>query len=263
VDAVRACNGVVDSFHGDHIVATFNAVVPCSAHARRATHCAVNLATKLPTLGFHLRASIGIGTGKALVGNLGCASMKHFCVLGNVLPQAALLEQMTRLYPETEVLVPPRVAQEISTHFVVHPVDIVRCLPGLVRPGVISHVIGERSETTMDEWLYVLAEQSSDAASVLSDAYDLAAAGKIKDADAVAEKLAQAVREIQLDALAPAYERFCVLLANALGDPQQMPPCSDQGPFFRVLSDSSAISTAIPSTRMTMMTKTATPSSAV
>jgi class 3 adenylate cyclase len=262
VDAVRACNGVVDAFHGDQIVATFNAVVPCSAHPRRATQCAVNLATKLPTLGFHLRASIGIGTGKALVGNLGCASMKHFCVLGNVLPQATLLEQMTRLYPETEVIVPPRVAQEISTHFLVHPVDIVRCLPGLVRPGVISHVIGERSETKMDEWLYVLAEQSSDAASVLSAAYELAASGKVKEADAVAEKLAQTVKETQFDALAPAYERFRVLLAKALADPQEMPPCSDQGPFFRVLSDAAAISTAVPSTRMAMMTKTADPNSA-
>merc|ERR1719197_342384 len=144
-NAVIDCRGVIDSFHGDRFTITFNAAHRCAGHQRQATRCALRIASELVTGPHGLVTTAGISSGDALIGNAGSTALKRFCVFGHVLPQAALLERLAKLYPDAapHVLLAPSVAKVVTPAFVVQPVDVVR-LPGAkTEANVISVAIEE------------------------------------------------------------------------------------------------------------------------
>ncbi|WP_287278866.1 adenylate/guanylate cyclase domain-containing protein, partial [Ralstonia sp.] len=89
-EAAAAQKGVVQSFHGDHFVVTFNAVTACAAHARRGAVTALQLVAQAPSVGLRLPFRAGVATGKCLVGNLGSSEAKTFNTIGPAYVHAGL-----------------------------------------------------------------------------------------------------------------------------------------------------------------------------
>jgi hypothetical protein len=139
VSATAAERGVVDSFHGDQFVLTFNAAAACATHATRAPRCALRIAQRchqlttnggpavlgspidlLPSRSSFLFEQLstsnqsgsagvngpsvfvitaGVATGPARCGTLGCNQSRRFSVVGAPAPQAAALERLVRHHP--------------------------------------------------------------------------------------------------------------------------------------------------------------------
>ena len=77
---VREQKGVVAQFHGDHFLATFNAVSPAASPAKRAAIAAVKMSDVMKTM--QLRGSFGVSFGTATCGNIGCSDLKAYSVVG-------------------------------------------------------------------------------------------------------------------------------------------------------------------------------------
>jgi class 3 adenylate cyclase len=109
----RSGNGVVDAFQGDHFVITFNAVRAVGTPVISAARVALKIEERAQHEGLALGCfSMGLGGGRALVGNVGSATMKKSCTVGSVYTIAAGLEVLAK-----------RVGRTCVTHG--------RCLSGL------------------------------------------------------------------------------------------------------------------------------------
>jgi class 3 adenylate cyclase len=189
---VSDSRGVLSLFHGDHMVATFNAVKACAAHARKAVSVALALTESLPKTGFGLVATAGVATGRCHVGNLGSTGIKAFSTIGPAFAQATVLERLTCRYatdldatPSLDVppsaattyprvLATDRVIGEVQHHVRFQYVDII-VLPGGVRSliaAVLCPLSSEDTQGTKDaEWLYVVEQRDLSGASDRNSAF--------------------------------------------------------------------------------------------
>ena len=93
----RAEKGVVDSFQGDHFVLTFNAVRAVGTPGRNAALVSLAISTGAQHDGLALgQFSMGLSVGRALVGNVGSATMKKNCTIGAVYTNATGLERLSK-----------------------------------------------------------------------------------------------------------------------------------------------------------------------
>jgi hypothetical protein len=177
---VSDSRGVLSLFHGDHMVATFNAVKACAAHARKAVSVALALTESLPKTGFGLVATAGVATGRCHVGNLGSTGIKAFSTIGPAFAQATVLERLTCRYSvdgaaptsnsprafltTPRVLATDRVIGEVQHHVRFQYVDII-VLPGGVRSliaAVTEQLTPDDAKGAKDaEWLYVVGQQNN------------------------------------------------------------------------------------------------------
>jgi class 3 adenylate cyclase len=171
--------GVLNTFHGDHFAATFNAVRPCSSHARHCCVAALEIIKSAATTGFGLPLRGGIATGRSIVGNVGSRSAKAFATIGAPYRQATLLERLTRLY-QCRLLATKRTCEEVATVVTHRLVDILP-MPGSRRPVPIGAVLGLVKDLPSanpgtagfsgSEWLYVVANGDGDLNSVHNNAF--------------------------------------------------------------------------------------------
>lgn len=189
---VRNNNGVLHSFHGDHFVATYNAVRGCGSHARLASVTGMKLCKHIQTIGLGLKLRAGVSTGKCLVGNLGSNDMKGFNTIGPAFMQAAILERMTRLYGVgCRILAVKRTCLDISTHVRFRYVDLV-LLPGAAKPGLIGALTGECNASNAHrvndgndaEWLYVIG-RNVDADALHNEAFSALESGHVQEAQRI------------------------------------------------------------------------------
>ena len=92
----KAEKGMVLYFVADTIQVAWNAVSACPLQEERALNAALRIHEKFndPVP----RLSMGVAVGEAMVGNLGCSSMKNFCALGTVVSTAQVLQTLTPWY---------------------------------------------------------------------------------------------------------------------------------------------------------------------
>lgn len=180
-EAAAAHKGVVQLYHGDHFVVTYNAVTPCAAHARRGVSTAQQLATGAQAIGLKLGLRAGVATGKCLVGNLGSAEAKAFNTIGAAFTQAGLLERLARQYGTgCRVLATRRTLTDVATHFRYRYVDIVplpqvaTLVGAVLGPNVLSEGEADRS----GEWLYVIGSAAASTDDAINDAFCSLADGR-------------------------------------------------------------------------------------
>ncbi len=97
IKAAIGCDGMVNKFGGDSVMAVWNAPIGCQEHAALATEAAVSAQqalrelqeneTNLPRMEF----GIGINTGNALAGNMGSTDRLEYSVIGDVVNTASRL----------------------------------------------------------------------------------------------------------------------------------------------------------------------------
>jgi class 3 adenylate cyclase len=103
--AVGEERGVVDSFHGDHFLLTFNAASSCATHAIRAARCALRVGQRAAAAFGELgvRVAGGVASGPTRCGTLGSKDARRFSIVGAAVPQAFALEQLVRRHPRDAI----------------------------------------------------------------------------------------------------------------------------------------------------------------
>ena len=105
-DTIRECQGTVDKFIGDGIMAFWNAPNPVPDHAAEACRAALLAQERLAALRQRnaaegrplFRARIGLHTGDAVVGNFGTAERFAYTAMGDSVNLASRLEALNKVY---------------------------------------------------------------------------------------------------------------------------------------------------------------------
>jgi class 3 adenylate cyclase len=111
---IREHGGVVHTFIGDGLFASFNMPLACESHAVAAVRAALDIQRAVgsrtfgsPTFGDQgvaLATRIGISTGPVIGGDIGASKRMNFTLLGNTVNLAARLEELNKQYG-TRILV--------------------------------------------------------------------------------------------------------------------------------------------------------------
>ena len=121
VNAIQGRGGMVDKFMGDGIMAVFGAPLEDRACALNAVKAAQGMLKKLAALNCQLesegnppvRIGIGIHSGDAVVGNIGCPSKMEYTAIGDVVNTASRIEGLTKVL-KAEILISAAVQEAIG-----------------------------------------------------------------------------------------------------------------------------------------------------
>ena len=158
VSSIEQCakksKGVLDSFHGDHFMVTFNAMTTCALYMRGAVSFYCDLREMLD--GLRVEFTAGIAAGEATVGIIGSDTTRKFSVVSSVVTDAAMLERScVHLIPHARCLAYNTIASEAA--YVAH---FHYCRPLLFSYSAEkSHVLSiyrKTSPSAVDEWMYEL-----------------------------------------------------------------------------------------------------------
>ncbi len=129
-DAIFAHGGTLDKFMGDCVMAVFGAPVAHPDHASRAVWTAIEIERQIAEENTRRLAwgryrpvtvGIGIGSGEAVVGNIGARDRMDYTAIGDCVNTAARLQALA---PGGEILVTAAVEAQVG-----HEVDATRLTP--------------------------------------------------------------------------------------------------------------------------------------
>jgi adenylate cyclase len=162
VQTVFANAGTLDKFIGDGLMAHWGSIVSAGGQidATHAVKSGLQMRAALARLNVEWKArgwpvlefGIGINSGEAIVGNLGCEEKMEVSVIGDPVNLASRIEGATKQYG-LDLLIGDSVADLIGDAFVLRTVDLLR-VKGKTRPVEVFTVLGERDPNTAPlEWL--------------------------------------------------------------------------------------------------------------
>ena len=114
-DETFAEGGTLDKFLGDGVMIFFNAPTKEPRHAYKAVKLAIRLQNKIknaPELA--LDVSMGINSGRAVVGNIGSTKRSDYTAIGDVVNTAARIEEIT---PAGEIYIGDGTWQNLGSEF--------------------------------------------------------------------------------------------------------------------------------------------------
>jgi len=138
VPSIQRHGGVVNSFIGDGLFASFNLPLPVDSHAAAALKAALDIQRQLNNAELphkvHLPTRIGINTGMVVGVTIGAADRMTYTLLGDVVNVAARAEQLNKHYG-TQILATESTVREAGSGFV------SRCLGVATLPGRDGDVV--------------------------------------------------------------------------------------------------------------------------
>ena len=122
LEPIRAHGGVVNTFIGDGLFASFNMPLACENHACAAVRAAIDIQRAIGgrtfgDMGVALATRIGISTGHVIGGSVGAGRRLTFTLLGDTVNLAARLEQLNKDYG-TRILVSASTREACGDQFV-------------------------------------------------------------------------------------------------------------------------------------------------
>ncbi len=162
VQTVFANAGTLDKFIGDGLMAHWGSIVSegGESDACHAVKTALQMRAALAQLNVEWKArgwpvlefGIGINSGEAIVGNLGCEQKMEVSVIGDPVNLASRIEGATKQY-RVDLLIGEPVADLLGDAFVLRTVDQLR-VKGKTKPVGVFTVLGERDPNVpLPEWL--------------------------------------------------------------------------------------------------------------
>jgi adenylate cyclase len=126
IEAILQCDGMVNKFGGDSVMAVWNAPISCPEHALSATRAAVNAQQQISALQLkapHLpkmEFGIGVNSGKAIVGNMGSLDRLEYSIIGDTVNTAARLSAVA---PGGKVWIGSETFEHVKHQFEVIPLE--------------------------------------------------------------------------------------------------------------------------------------------
>jgi len=120
---IRAHGGVVNTFIGDGLFASFNMPLACEEHAVAAVRAAVDIQRAVTSRTFGDQGvcarypGFGISTGNVIGGSVGAGQRLSYTLLGDTVNLAARLEELNKQYA-TRILVSASTREACGDHFV-------------------------------------------------------------------------------------------------------------------------------------------------
>ena len=137
-DVILACEGTIDKYMGDCIMAFWNAPLDVSNHADHACESALSMFDELELLNkqrsdeaevegrefLPLNIGIGVNTGECGVGNMGSKQRFDYSVLGDAVNLASRLEGQSKTYG-VRTVVGPETAAQADGRFATLELDLI------------------------------------------------------------------------------------------------------------------------------------------
>jgi adenylate cyclase len=103
---VFACEGTLDKYLGDGLMAYFGAPVPVADHAVRAVLCALAMQESLGEMNAAraargeppLRMGVGLHSGPVVLGDIGAPGRREYTAVGDTVNVAARIEELTKAH---------------------------------------------------------------------------------------------------------------------------------------------------------------------
>lgn len=132
-DIILTCDGIIDKYEGDAIMAEFGAPLPDSDHAFKACHAAVEMQNRLAELRLdwrnrgkpELTARIGINSGPMVIGNMGSRRIMDYTVMGDNVNLSARLEGANKVYG-TGIMCSEATANLAGKRIITRELDVLR-----------------------------------------------------------------------------------------------------------------------------------------
>jgi class 3 adenylate cyclase len=126
---IRAHGGVVNTFIGDGLFASFNMPLACEGHAVAAVRAALDIQRAIGgrtfgDLGMAFATRIGISTGGVIGGSVGAGQRMSFTLLGDTVNLAARLEELNK-HHGTSILVSESTRANCNGAFAFNPLGSV------------------------------------------------------------------------------------------------------------------------------------------
>lgn len=150
VEAVFNCQGTLDKFMGDALMAVFGAPLPLENHAWMAVQSALEMRQRLAEFNRQRRASttpirfgIGISSGEVVSGNIGSQKRMDYTVIGDGVDISSRLEGTTKEYG-CDIILSEYTYQLCQDKIWVRELDRV-CVKGKTKPISIYELIADRT----------------------------------------------------------------------------------------------------------------------
>ncbi len=126
---IRAHGGVVNTFIGDGLFASFNMPLACEGHATAAVRAAIDIQRAVGSrtfgdVGMAFATRIGISTGGVIGGSVGAGQRMSFTLLGDTVNLAARLEELNK-HHGTSILVSESTRANCNGAFAFSPLGSV------------------------------------------------------------------------------------------------------------------------------------------
>ncbi len=156
VEAVFHCEGTLDKFIGDALMAVFGAPLPLSNHAASAVKSALDMRQRLVLFNCdrrskgqpELRIGIGLSSGEVVSGNIGSQRKMDYTVIGDGVNLSARLESITKQYG-CDIVLSEHTYEHCKDQIWVRELDLIR-VKGKQEPVRIYELIGDRSVSLDD-----------------------------------------------------------------------------------------------------------------
>jgi adenylate cyclase len=152
VEAVFHCEGTLDKFIGDALMAVFGAPLPLSNHAWSAVKSALDMRRRLVLFNRdrlakgqpELRIGIGLSSGEVVSGNIGSQRKMDYTVIGDGVNLSARLESITKQYG-CDIVLSEHTYERCKDKIWVRELDLIR-VKGKLEPVKIYELIGDRTQ---------------------------------------------------------------------------------------------------------------------
>ncbi|MEL6606113.1 MAG: adenylate/guanylate cyclase domain-containing protein [Cyanobacteria bacterium J06614_10] len=149
VEAVFHCEGTLDKFIGDALMAVFGAPLPLENHAWAAVRSALDMRQRLVTFNAdrrvqgqpELRIGIGLSSGEVVSGNIGSQRKMEYTVIGDGVNLSSRLESITKQYG-CDIVLSEHTYELCQERINVRELDLIR-VKGKLKPVKIYELIGE------------------------------------------------------------------------------------------------------------------------
>ena len=152
-DPILTCQGTIDKYISDSVMAFWNAPLADAAHAANSCRAALEMLRQIDVLNEELKAEaagvmtntiairIGLNTGECNVGNLGSEQHFNYSVLGDAVNLASRLEGQAKFYG-CPIVVGETTASAEGMAFL--ELDLIR-VKGKTEPARVFALLGERA----------------------------------------------------------------------------------------------------------------------
>ncbi len=158
-DIIMDCQGTVDKFIGDAIMAFWGAPISLPHQATQACRAALAMRHALRPLQHAwqarglplLQVRLGLHTGLAVAGNVGSRERFNYTVMGDAVNLASRLEGVNKLYG-TDILLSDATCRKVADSFWLRELDTVR-VKGRRQAVVISELVAAQMGDPAPLWL--------------------------------------------------------------------------------------------------------------